>query len=72
MENIRRITDLWFATFLKCEGYELVDFELKGRGKGIYIFSIEDKDYKELRLKFFKSDIGKAKQTMEMLKDMCY
>ncbi len=69
---MKRVTDLWFASYLKCKGYELVDFELKQRGKGVYIFEISEEDYKKLRLDFFKSDISNIKQIMEALKDMAY
>jgi len=72
MENTKKITDLWFATFLRMKGFELADFELIHRGKGVYIFDIDDETYRKLRLEFFKSDISKAKQTMESLKDMAY
>ena len=69
---MKKITDLWFAAFLKSKGYELADFELKHRGKGVYIFEIEDEEYKKLRLEFFKSEISKIKQIMEELKDLAF
>lgn len=69
---MRKITDLWFASYLKCKGYELVDFELLHRGKGVYIFDIEEEEYKKMRIEFFKSDISKIKQIQESLKDMAF
>jgi len=69
---MKKITDLWFASYLRSKGFELVDFELKHRGKGIYIFEISDEEYKKLRIEFFKSEVSKVKQIMEELKDLVY
>jgi len=68
----RRITDLYFSAYLKCKDYELVDFELIQRGRGAYIFEIEEDEYKKIRIEFFKSDISKIKLIIESLKDLTY
>ncbi len=35
-----KTTDIWFAAYLKYNDYNLLDYEVIGRGKGKYTFEI--------------------------------
>jgi len=65
-------TDLFFAAFLKLNGYEIEDFEVVARGKGRYKFKISQEEYKQKKLEFVRSDTSKIKQIIEELKDLVY
>jgi len=65
-------TDLWFSAFLKLKGYQLIDFEVVGRGKGKFVFEISEQDWKKERIAFFASDTSRLKQAIEELKDLLY
>ena len=65
-------SDIWFAAFLRLKGYKLTNFEIIGRGKGKYEFEIDSESWKTERLEFFQSEISRAKQTIEELKDLLY
>jgi hypothetical protein len=65
-------TDIWFAAYLRYKGYEITDFEVMHRGKGKYIFSISEEDWKKLKLEFSKSETNAIKSFHLSLKDMTY
>ena len=65
-------TDIWFAAFLKFNGYSLSDYTVISRGKGRYKFDISKEDYKKAKLEFLSSESSKIKQIMEELKDLLY
>ena len=67
---MRKLTDLWFAAYLKMKGYILCDYEITGPHRARFVFDISDEDYKKERMAFFKSDISKIKQITEELKDL--
>ena len=64
-------TDIWFTTFLiEIKGYKLADYDVIGRGRGKFYFDIPDKEWKQEKIDFMKSDLAKAKQGQEKLKDL--
>ena len=65
-------TDLMFSAWLRFKGFELSDFQIINRGKGKFIFDINEKDWKSLKLEFINSETGKIKQTIEQLKDLIH
>ena len=66
-------TDLWFAAWLKLNGKELVDYVPIHNNKRVqFVFNIDPKELKELRMQFLQSDISKVKQLIEELKDLAY
>lgn len=65
-------TDLFFAAFLKLNGFGIADFEVISKGRGRYKFNISSEDYKRMKLDFISSDISKVKQIMEEIKDLLY
>ena len=67
-----KTTDIWFAAFLKLNGYEIIDFEIISPGKGRFKFNISSNEWKDRKLEFLKSDISSAKQAMQELKDLLY
>jgi len=69
---MKEVTDLWFASYLKCNGFKVIDYNVIRRGKGSYTFEISEEDYKKNKLDYFNSDLSKIKQIMEELKDLCY
>ena len=69
---MKTTTDLFFAAFLKKEGYALADFVVVGNRRGKFRFTISDEDYKNMKVKFINSDISKIKQIIEELKDLMY
>ena len=64
--------DLFFASYLRLKGYKIKDFEVITRGKGVYEFDISESDWKVAKMEFLESDLSKAKQIMEELKDLVY
>jgi hypothetical protein len=69
---MKKTTDVWFASFIKLNGFKVVDFEIIEKGKGRFIFDLTEEQWKELRIKFSNSDISKIKQIMGELKDLLY
>lgn len=65
-------TDIWFITFLKMEGYEIKNFEVISRNRGKFYFDINDKDWKDLKLKCDKSLISTIKTVQCSLKDLLH
>ena len=73
MENRKATKDLWFASFLKLRGYEVVDFDVeKDRRRGTFYFNIDDDTWKHLKLDFDKTDLSKIKYLQGQLKDLLY
>jgi hypothetical protein len=68
----RDTTDIWFASYLMLNGYEIADFEIIRKGRGRYFFKIPDEKWKELRLGFNASDVSKVKMHHLSLKDLLY
>jgi hypothetical protein len=64
--------DIWFAAYLKFNGYVIKDFEIIQRGKAKFIFDMSQEDYKKMKLDFIKSDLSKLKQIIEEVKDLAY
>ena len=69
---MKSTTDLWFTTFLKMEGYEIVKYDVLERNKGKFYFNISDDDWKKLKLKCDKSVISTVKKTQISLKDLLH
>lgn len=66
-------TDIWFTTYLiEIKGYKLQDYDVISRGRGKFHFDITDQDWKQQKIDFMKSDLAKAKQGQEKLKDLLY
>ena len=69
---MKSTTDLWFASFLKMEGYEITKYEVLARNRGKFYFNISDNDWKELKLKCDKSVISTIKIMQISLKDLLH
>lgn len=69
---MRSTTDIWFATFLKMEGYSVVNFEVLGLNKGKFFFEITDEGWKDMKMKCDKSIISKVKTAQTSLRDLLY
>lgn len=72
MNTLKGSTDLWFCTFLKMEGYEIVDYNVISNKRGKFFFDISDEDWKALKIKCDKSIITKVKTAQISLKDLLF
>lgn len=73
MENkhFKKTKDLWFASYLiEIAGYDILDYEEINAHKGVFYFDVSNKDWKNLKLEFDKSDLSKIKWRFEKLKDL--
>jgi len=69
---MKSTTDIWFTTFLKMEGYEIVNYEVISKNRGVFYFNISNSAWKELKLKCDKSMICTIKTTQLAIKDLLY
>lgn len=69
---MKSTTDIWFITFLKMEGYEIANYEVLAKNKGIFYFEISNAKWKELKLKCDKSLISTIKTTQLTIKDLLH
>jgi len=67
-----KTTDIWFASFLKMNGFKLKDYVILSRGKGRYEFDITEIEWKNQKLKFVDSEISELKIIFDQLKDLLY
>jgi hypothetical protein len=75
---MKSTTDLYFAGFLRYQGYKVADFNVLLRDKknrpikASFYFEIDEEAWKALKLKFNISEVSQVKQEIEALKDMLY
>jgi hypothetical protein len=69
---MRYTTDIWFAMFLKMEGYSIVKYDILSKNKGKFYFDISMEDWMELKLKCDKSTISEMKAIQTSLKDLLH
>ena len=67
-----KTSDIWFASFLKLKGFEIIDYEVIHKAKGRYKFNISEDEWKELKMQFEGSDASKLKMIQISLKDLLY
>ena len=65
-------SDIWFASYLLFRGYKLSNFEIVKRGKGTYIFDMDEVQWKALKLEFSTSETNSIKAQHISLKDLLY
>lgn len=69
---MRGTTDIWFATFLKDTGHDVVKCEKVAENKGKYYFEVDDKDWTDLKMDFHKSAASRFKMIQISLRDLLY
>jgi hypothetical protein len=69
---MKSTSDIWFAAFVVSSGKTLSDYSRKDGRKVNYMFDMSEEDWKELRKKFFVSELSKHRQLMDRLKDLSY
>lgn len=65
-------TDIWFAAFLRINGYKLSGCKKKERGKGSYIFTMTEEEWTTEKTNFYNSEINRVKQETIALKDLLF
>ena len=70
--NIKATTDMWFASFMKLKGNQVVNFDVLPKSKGRFYFNVSEDEWKKLKLEFDASDISKIKMHQIALKDMLH
>lgn len=65
-------TDLWFCAFLMSKGYTVQKYDTISRGKARFYFTIEEDEWKKLKLEFSNSELAKFKMLIDQLKDLSY
>lgn len=70
--ELKATSDIWFASFLKLQGFEVNNYEIMSKNKGKFFFIIEDDNWKKLKLRFDKSEISKIKLHQIALRDLLY
>ena len=71
-ENIKNTTDIWFASFLVHNGFNVHDYDVIQSNRGRFHFEITEAEWKDMRLKFNTSDISKFKTIQISLKDLLH
>lgn len=70
--DLKSTTDIWFASYLRHNGYEVKDYEIINRSKGKFFFDLSQDKWKEMRLKFDGSETSKIKMHQISLKDLLH
>ena len=69
---MKSTSDIWFASFLKMEGYEIKDVTVVTKNKGRFTFDISEEEWIKLKIKCDKSEVSKIKAMQTSLKDLLH
>lgn len=67
-----KTTDLWFATYLRVGGVELLDYKVKGHRKVEFTFDLTAEEVKKHKLAYMKSTYSLFEAEMSKLKELFY
>jgi hypothetical protein len=70
--NLYRCTNVAFAAYLELNGYPIQHLEIERPGKGIFCFSIEEKDLNAVRCKWSNSPEAEFNARLNRMKSMTY
>ena len=63
-------TDLWFAVFLIISNVKLNSFENIDARRGRFFFEISDNDWRDMKVKYLRSQVKLIREKMEELKSL--